>query len=337
MKYPKFLNKNDVIGVTAPSDGVLDPIKQNRLNSAILAWQVCGYRVIETDHVRCSVGGKSCSSETQAREVEELFLNPEVSAIFCASGGDFLLEMLPYLDYSIIEKNPKWIQGYSDPTGLLFTITTKLDIATIYGNNFVSFGMNPWHESLINNHKILTGELIKQNSFSLYEKENIKYETGLEPYHLDTPVNWKCLNQKEKVTIKGRMIGGCIDVLVSLVGTQFDYVRNFIQKYKEDGIVWYFDNAELTSEQLIRALWQLKMAGWFQYTKGIVFGRSMIESSYYDISFENALKKSLENLNVPILWDLDFGHVSPRMTIINGALVEINYRDGKGNIDFSLR
>lgn len=337
MKYPKFLNKNDVIGVTAPSDGVSDYIKQNRLDSAILKWQEYGYKIIETEHVRCSVDGKSCDSKTQAKELEELFLNDKVSVVFCVSGGDFLLEMLTYLDYSIIERNPKWIQGYSDPTGLLFTITTKLDIATIYGDNFKTFGMDPWHESLVNNHRILTGDLVKQNNFLMYEKEGIKYETGLELYNLDTPVEWKSLNRDNEVTIKGRIIGGCIDVLVSLVGTKFDYAKEFIERYKEDGIVWYFDNAELTSEQLIRALWQLKMAGWFKHSKGIIFGRSMTESSYYEISFENALNKSLNDLEIPVLWNLDLGHISPRMTIINGSLVEINYKDGKGSIEFSLK
>ena len=74
---------------------------------------------------------KSCDSQTQAKELETLFLNPNVRVVFCVSGGDFLLEMLSCLDYSIIQDNPKWLQGYSDPTGLLFTITTGFDIATI--------------------------------------------------------------------------------------------------------------------------------------------------------------------------------------------------------------
>ena len=337
MKYPNFLKPGSIIGVTAPSDGVVDLLKQKRLDSAISNFRNKGYEVIETEHVRCSTMGKSCDSKTQARELEELFLNPKVSCIFCAAGGDFLLEMLPYFDFSVIKNNPKWIQGYSDPTGLLFTITTKLDIATIYGDNFKTFGMNPWHESLNNNYKILTGELICQNNFSLYEKERAESLTGVEPYRLDSQVEWKSLNGENLITLEGRMIGGCIDVLLSLVGTKFDYVKEFIEKYKEDGIIWYFDNAELTSEQLIRGLWQMEMAGWFQYVKGIVFGRSMIESSYYDISFKEALKTALLKLDVPILYDLDFGHVSPRMTIINGATAQINYVNGKGNIHFFLQ
>lgn len=337
MKYPDFIKEGDIIGITAPSDGVIDSLKQARLNSAIHSFREKGYKVIETEHVRCSNKGKSCDSKIQAKEVEELFLDSKVSCIFCVGGGDFLLEMLPYFNYSIVEKNPKWIQGYSDPTGLLFTITTKLDIATIYGDNFKSFGMNPWHESLNHNYKILTGELITQNNFLLYERERTESVTGLEPYHLDSQVEWKNLNGENQVTLKGRIIGGCIDVLLSLVGTKFDSVKEFIERYKEDGIIWYFDNAELTSEQLIRGLWQMEMAGWFEYTKGIVFGRSTIESSYYDISFKEALETALLKLSVPVLYDLDFGHVSPRMTIINGAITQINYENGKGNIHFFLK
>lgn len=337
MKYPNFLKKNDKIGLAAPSDGVSDPIKQQRLDAAILTWKNLGYEIIEAEHIRCSKEGKSCDSNIQAKELEKLFLNPEISIIFCVSGGDFLLEMLPYLDYSIINQNSKWIQGYSDPTGLLFIITTKLDIATIYSDNFKAFGMNPWHESLKNNLEIIKGNIKSQNSFSLYESSNQEWKSGLECYHLDTPVQWKNLWSQEEVILEGRIIGGCIDVLVSLVGTKFDYVKDFIEKYKEDGIVWYFDNAELTSEQLIRALWQLKMAGWFQYAKGIIFGRSGVESSYYDISFESALTKSLADLAVPVLWNLDFGHISPRMTIINGAIAQINYKEGKGSISFILK
>lgn len=51
----------------------------------------------------------------------------------CASGGEFLLEILPYIDFDLLKNNPKFVCGFSDPTGLLYPITTKCDIATIYG------------------------------------------------------------------------------------------------------------------------------------------------------------------------------------------------------------
>lgn len=336
MIYPKFLEINDSVGVTAPSAGITDPLKINRLNNAIKTFQKLGFNVVETNNVRTNIKGSSSSPSNRAQQVMELFLNPEVKVIYCVTGGDFLLEMLSYLDTEIIRNNPKWIQGYSDPTGILFFITTKLDIATIYGNNFCSFGMEKWDNSIENSFQFITGKNIIQNNFSKYEQENLPTITGLEGYNLDTPVVWKNLWNSSGVEISGRLIGGCLDVLVSLVGTRFDYVKEFVEKYKDDGMIWYFDNCELTSEGVIRALWQLKEAGWFKHAKGILFGRSMTNSSYYGITFEESLKRSLQDLEIDVLWDLDFGHIPPSLTLINGALIKVKYSEGQGSVEFNL-
>lgn len=337
MIYPQFIKKGDTIGVTAPSDGITEELKVKRLDNAIKKIEDYGYKVIETASVRKSIKGKSNESRIQAKELEELFINNDVKAIICASGGDFLLEMLSYFDFAKVKDNPKWLQGYSDPTGLLFTITTNLDIATVYADNFKAFGMENWHESLINNFNILEGNIIKQDSFLKYESEDIPYITGLESYNLTNEVKWQSLNNEEEIIIKGRLIGGCIDLLNELFGTKYDKTKEFLEKYKNDGIIWYFDNCELSSEALIRTLWKFRDNGWFKYCKGILFGRSMTNRSYYDISFEEALKHSLNDLNIPIIIDMDFGHISPRMTIINGAITTIKYKDNKGSIEFVLK
>ena len=335
MIIPKFIKKGDCIGVTAPSDGIIDEVGLHRLDNAISNIKNYGYKVIETDNVRCSVFGRSSSSKERALELESLFKDKGVHLIVCASGGDFLLEMLSEFDFGVVRDNPKWLQGFSDPTGLLFTITTNLDIATIYGENFVNFGMESWHTSLENNLELLEGKRLGQDSFSKYESKRGEYITGLEGYHLDSDVLWENINC-DNVCVSGRMIGGCIDILNDLFGTRFDKTVEFIDKYKNDGILWYFDNCEMSSEQLIRTLWKFKDNGWFKFCNGIIFGRSAREYSYYDISFKEAVKGSLEDLNIPIIINADIGHVSPRMTIINGALCEVTSKDGKGSIQFRL-
>ena len=136
MIYPEFLKEKDVVGVTAPSDGITKDVDLYRLDSAINKLRCIGFDVIETENVRKSFKGASSSSKTRANELEKLYKNDNVKAIICASGGDFLLEMLSEFNFNIVKNNLKWLQGYSDPTGLLFTITTNLDIATIYGDNF---------------------------------------------------------------------------------------------------------------------------------------------------------------------------------------------------------
>ncbi len=337
MIYPNFIKENDTIGITAPSDGVSKKEKLYRLDSAIKKIKERGFKVKETSNVRTSIKGRSSSSKEQSKQLEDLFLDDNVKAIICSNGGDFLLEMLPYLDFSKVANNPKWLQGYSDPTGLLYTITTNLDIATIYGDNFTNFGMNPWHQSLENNLEILKGNDIEQMSFDKYEKKYQEFKIGDEPYQLTGKVCWENLKGENKIEITGRMIGGCIDVLTELFGTRFDKTKEFIEKYKDDGIVWYFDNYGLTSEQLILTLWKFKDNGYFKYTKGIIFGRNIIESSCNDISFKEAILHSLGELNVPIIINADIGHVPPRMTIINGAITKVTSEKGKGKVKFYLK
>lgn len=336
MIYPKFLKKNDWIGITAPSDGTVEETDIYRLNNAIKKFEELNYKIKETSDVRTSIKGKSAPSKVQAKELEDLFKDEKIKYIICAGGGDFLLEMLSEVDFEVIKNNPKWLQGYSDPTGLLFTITTNLDIATIYADNFKSFGMEKWHKSLKNNLKILEGNLIKQESFEKYESARTEKLIGNEGYNLDTQVKWENLNSKE-VNIRGRIIGGCLDILSELFGTRFDKTREFIEKYKNDGIVWYLENCEMTSESIIRTLWKFKDNGWFKHTNGIVFGRSALEQSCYNISFKEAVTRVLGNLNIPIIFNADIGHVSPRMTIINGAICNVISKNGKGEIKFELK
>ena len=57
----------------------------------------------------------------------------------------------------------------------------------------------------------------------------------------------------------------------------------------------------------------------------------------FDITYEEAIYESLKDLNIPIIINADIGHVSPRMTIINGAIATITSSNGKGEIKFNLK
>jgi Uncharacterized proteins, homologs of microcin C7 resistance protein MccF len=336
MIYPKFINKHHTIGITAPSDGIIHEERLNRLENAKKHFLKLGIDVIETDSIRCSNNGRSTDAKSRANELELLLKNNIVDAVICISGGDFLLEMLPYFDFELFRKNPKWLQGYSDPSGLTFVLTTKYDIATIYSHNFLGFGQEIWHSSVKDNFDLLMGENIVQNNFDKYEKESVKYVTGLEGYNLDTRVEWKSLTDKD-INIEGRLIGGCLDIITELIGTPYDSINSFIDKYKADGIIWFFDNAELSTEDIVRTMWKFEECGYFKHTKGILFGRSANESSFYDISFKETLSTSLSHLNVPILYDMDFGHLPPRMTIINGSFAHIMFKNNNGSIEFEYK
>ena len=333
MIYPKFIKQGEIIGVPAPSDGAYCEEDVRRYKNAKSNLEKLGYKIELSENIFNSERGRSSDAVSRAEELNNMFKN-EVNAIMCAAGGEFLVEILPFINFENAVQNPKWVQGFSDPTGLLFPLTTKYDIATIYSNNLKSFGAEEYHKSLEENLEILSGNLIKQESYDMFENERAERVTGLEGYNLTDKVYWKTINDEE-VTIQGRIIGGCIDIITELAGTKFDGVKEFNEKYKDDGIIWYFDNCELSKESLMRTLWKFNELGYFKYTKGIIFGRNGQEISYCYDTMEDAIKDSvLSKLNVPIIFDADISHKGPSMTIINGAIAIINCKDGKGNIKF---
>ena len=246
----------------------------------------------------------------------------------CAAGGDFLIEVLPYVNYDNIKKNPKWLMGASDPTSILYLVTTKLDIATIYGHNAGSFDATNLHKSQEFALEALKGNLEEQKSYDLYESDRSK---RVDDYYLDTKVVWE---SNKDIDITGRIIGGCIDCLRDLPGTKYDYTFKFIEKYRDDGIIWYFDIFALTSEDFYRTLIQLRESGWFKYIKGVIVGRVMFPKTFTEMTYYKALLTIFKD--IPIIYNADIGHVAPKMTIINGSIAHITCSKGKGTINFKL-
>jgi len=328
MIYPKFLNKGSTIGICAPSAGVGKKVES--FEKSLQHFIKEGYQIVETSSVRNNCM-PSNTPEIRGNEFNELIKAESIDMVWCASGGDFMIEMLDFVDEKALIETPKWFAGYSDPTSLLFHITTNLDIATIYGNNAGSFDMTQLHSSLKNALSIIKGDIVTQKSFELCERERNDENDG---YNLDTKVYWKTPNGE--VDISGRLIGGCIDCLQYLIGTRFDGTSKFIEKYKEDGIIWYFDNFALKSEDLFYALWHMKQAGWFKYAKGIVFGRTLFEGSMLELTYEDAIQRALGK-EIPIIMDADIGHVAPKFTIINGALGHVVANNGKGWLEMVLK
>ncbi|MBQ4563813.1 MAG: LD-carboxypeptidase, partial [Lachnospiraceae bacterium] len=241
MIYPKWLNKGDLIGIPAPSAGIKEE-KLPKFELSLSHVKKAGYRVRETDSVRSGLAS-SATPEVRGKEFMELITDDEVHMVLCAAGGDFLYDMLPYLDYESIRKHPKWIQGYSDPTGILFGVTTKLDIATIYGGNAGTFGMTKLHPSLQENLKLWKGELTEQNS---YDKCEAGWVDNVDGYALTVPVEWKTPNGPVKMS--GRLIGGCMDCLRDLIGTPYEDAAGFAKRYAADGLIWYFDVFSMPAE-----------------------------------------------------------------------------------------
>ena len=322
MIIPKYLNDNDTLGVTACSCGVLKklPKYEQSINNVK---KYGNFNIVETNNVRTD-GVVSSDRYTRKNELESLYKDDNVKAITIASGGDFLSDMLSVLDYDVIKNNVKWLCGSSDPTSLLFTVTTNLDIATIYSPcNMSGFNIEPLHESYLNYFEILKGNLVKQNKFDTYEGESFSDV-------IDTPNEW--MNINGNVLETGILIGGCIDSLKDIIGTKFDKTKEFIEKYKDERIIWYFDVFSMTSENLYNTLVQFRNAGWFENCKAILIGKVCIPGSFVDMSYEELIGKAVPDIKV--VYKFDVGHVKPSFTMINGMKVRIVSDDNEGYLEY---
>lgn len=332
MIYPAFIKQKGCIGVPAPSAGANTIQRINRMNNAKKNLEKLGYKLVLSKNLCNSNKGRSSSAQERAQEINDMFKNKDIDIIICAAGGEFLVEMLPYIDFELIKKNPKFVAGFSDPTGLLYPITTKYDIATIYGQNYGALGTEIFYKDQIDFLEKIKGNLEEENSYELYEEEPLEQVTGLEGDNLTEKVYWKTLDEKP-ACIQGRIIGGCLDLIATIAGTKYDGINGFNEKYKDDGILWYFDNCELSMEETIRTLWRLNELDYFKYTKGVVFGRFGLNKTYFDYDVKTCLQDSvLGKLNIPIIYDADISHKPPCLTIINGSITKVEVKDGKGKI-----
>ena len=332
VKYPKPLKKGDIIGVKAPSSGA-PGVFSNKLDSAINKFKELGLNVIETESVRKNNDNLvSAPAEVRAKEFNELYFNKEVRAIIPPWGGEFLMEMLPYLDFKKLkEAEPKWILGFSDTSTLLFTLTLKANLATAHGPNFLDFGNNPVDESVLESLKILQkekGASFVQESLEYYQEEWSEVtEDTFPPYNLTEKVDWKILGEDTQAQFKGRLIGGNLDVICKLIGTPYDKVKEFLNQYKEDGFIWYFENCEMDSTDVRRTLWQMQMNDWFENCNGLLYGRVAGYNALKGYTCVDALSSIKNELDIPIVYDVDLGHKPPQLTFINGAYAEVTVEE----------
>ncbi|MCI9000484.1 MAG: LD-carboxypeptidase [Clostridia bacterium] len=336
MRYPESLKLGDTIGICAPSKGCDDEEKIEKLSIAIKQFQNMGYKVIETASVRKDKQGRSASAKVRAKEFMELWNNKEVKLIIYAGGGDFLMEMLDELDFEVLKKStPKWTQGFSDITHISFLLNTLCDIPSIYSENVKDYAMTPLYQNLTNSLQIAGGKELVQNSFEKYQEQIEDNQDGT--YHLTAKVEWKNITGQEEIVMEGRALGGCIDCIDTLIGTKFDEVKEYIETYKQDGIIWFLEAYEMNTPLLQRILWKMKHAGYFKYCKGIVFGRPYIMREDYQISEKQAILDAIGNLEIPIIIGADIGHIPPQLAITQGAILKITSKDGKGTVTNRLK
>ena len=342
MRYPAFLKDKGRIGFIAPSFGAASEPYRTCFESALQKFEGLGYEIVKGPNVYEDKGlGKSNTPEKCAEEINAFFLEDVCDSIISCGGGETMCEDLDYVDFEGIAKAPpKWYMGYSDNTNLTFTLPTLCDTAAVYGPCAANFGMEEWHPSVQDALDLITGKKLVMENYDGWEKEKIKdEEQPLVPYNITEPFRMQVFGGKDgKAEASGRLIGGCLDCLQVLCGTKYDRVREFAEKYKEDGILWFIESCDLNPMGIRRALWQLKAAGWFAHVKGFLIGRPLqFDAEFAGMNRINAVTGVLSEYNVPIFMDVDLGHLPPMMPVISGAYTTARAEEGHLIIETILK
>ncbi len=324
MIFPPFLAESGKIGVTAPSFGVVDPTDVARFNNARRRLSAMGHETVFTPDVfTADEAGRSAPAEQRVAELRSLLEDEDVGYVVAAKGGDYQIEMLPLMDWDHLRSHPKWMQGYSDNTVLLFKATAEHDVATIYGGNFGDYGMESWHRSVSENLEIVEGRRSQQDSFPFHEEGFADRVTGLEGLREEARTEWA--SSCGDVSFEGRLIGGCMDVLEWFYRKGTADPSGFVSRYGGEGIVWYMETYDMDEGRVARTLEGMAEDGWFEGARGFVFGRPLF---FKGEDYAATVRDVLSGLGVPMVFGADVGHKAPRMTFVNGARARLDVSGG---------
>lgn len=349
MRFPHFLPDNGTIGFLAPSFGCAIEPYETAFKHALKKWDQEGYKTVLGPNCFANEGvGISNTPKKCGEEVNESFLDEKSDVLISCGGGELMCEVLDYIDFESIKKNePKWYMGYSDNTNLTFLLPTLCDTAAVYGPCASYFGAEPRHESVTDAFELLKGNRLTVKSYDLWEREQIKSpdnplcsfnltEKREHTVYYDGRIYKTLENQDLHFKFQGRLIGGCMDCLINLLGTQYDKVNEFNEKYKEDGFIWFIEACDLNVFSIRRAMWQMEHAGWFRYVKGFMFGRPGQSESMMGLDEYEAVFYYTRKYNVPVIMDMDIGHMPPMMPLIVGAVAEVEINGNEATVNMKL-
>lgn len=349
MKYPNFLPRQGTIGFVAPSFGcAIEPYK-TAFENAQKKLRELGFSLDMGPN--CSEGkgiGISNTPDRCGRELTDYYLKEENHCLISCGGGELMCEILDYVDWNALKKaKPKWFMGYSDNTNFTFLLATLCDTASVYGPCAGTFGMEPWHPAVTAALELLQGEKLTFEGYEQWEREGLKDEENpLLPYHCTEKrtspmfVTEKGKGAKEvrEVMMEGRLLGGCMDCLVNLLGTGYDKVKEFNEAYREDGIIWFLEACDLNVFGIRRAMWQMAHAGWFATAKGFVIGRPMhYREEMLGLNQYAAVLEIVKEYEVPVIMDADLGHLPPAMPFITGAYATIHGKENNIRVSMELK
>ncbi|MFC7876894.1 S66 peptidase family protein [Isoptericola sp. NPDC057391] len=331
IRYPRPLRPGDTIGVTAPSAGVEPPLQRRLLHAADVV-RAKGYDV-RLGETPTGAGVVSGPADLRAAELTAMLTDPAVRAVVPPWGGELATDLLGRLDWDALAADPTWLVGYSDTSTLLLPLTLRTGLATLHGQNLmdtpydVPDGLLGWWEvaSAAQQGQELTQRSPRRHRSSGWDDWERHPEAST--WSLDAEGPWLRLDGEHAeapVDIQGRLIGGCLETVSLLAGTPYGDVCRFAAEHAPEGLVVYLDVLEWDAFEVGRALWALRHAGWFDAARAVLVSRTHAPDSD-GLRQHDAVRDALGDLGIPLLADVECGHVPPYLALVNGALARVQH------------
>ena len=282
---PKRLETGMTVGVIAPSGNTFE---QDTIRYGLDVIRSLGFEVKPSSNLFSSRGYLAGSDEQRADDINQMFFDSSVDAIFCLKGGYGSMRILPLIDYDLIRDNPKILLGYSDVTALFSAIYRLTGLVTFHGP--------------------LVFQGFTDYSYSEFEKVLMVGETNIEigrpPKSVSLPGRIEKKNRIIKVrggVSEGRLLGGNLSLVTALLGTPYQFPF-------EDCILFLEDIGE-APYRVDRMLTHLKLAGVLDSISGLIFGKfSDYKIGGPSLSLETVIRDHCESLNIPVSMGLMIGH-----------------------------
>jgi muramoyltetrapeptide carboxypeptidase LdcA involved in peptidoglycan recycling len=222
--------------------------------------------------------------------------------------------------------------GYSDISTLMLPLLLEAGWASAHGPNLMDLvprQTDPLSSRALD--ALSTEDPFVQRSSTHYQTAFVDWrQKPGAAFVLDQPTDVRTLGGGA-VRARGRLVGGCIDTIMSLVGSRYGDVPRFVREQKGEGVILFLENCDLDPSRYTRALYHLKLAGWFDGVAAVLVGRTQARETDARAQ-ETALARVFSGSRVPVVHGADVGHQPPQWTLIQGALATLEVEGGRASI-----
>jgi len=296
---PFCLKKGQTIGIVAPCFFIEKEINAKK---GIINLRNFGFKVKFGKTVFSKYRYTTGTIQDRAKDIMDMFTDPEIHAIICMDGGCTAIELLDKLDYNIISKNPKIFSGFSDITHLHLAFLAKSKMPTLHGLDIINgFGTNT-----------------KNKAYQFNTKLFLKCTTTNKPLGvLPSLTKWDVWRDGKA---KGYLVGGWIDAILNLTNT--DYFPNYNE------VILFWEAMSCEPHRINMTLYALKNMGLLSKVKGMIIGKftDCKEKEYFDCapSLKEIVLEVTAPYKIPILANVDFGHNDQNISFPEGLFTKMD-------------